>query len=355
MKIGVAISGGVDSAVVAARLKNQGHEITAYHMKNLPEVLFEQIPETKKVCCSPSDTADAMMTAKKLGIDFRMIRLKDDFDRKIIDYFIREYSSGRTPNPCVVCNDELKFGSLMEAGIKDGMEAFASGHYARIIKDKKRGAMLAKGVSAYKDQAYFLSRIKREKLGFLMFPNGDFKKDEIRKEAREMGLKVHAKRDSQELCFIPDNNYHRFLREKGVEFKPGEIVDISGRVIGTHKGLPLYTIGQRQGLGIEVNERYYVVGIQIDKNRLVVGPKFETEKKSFSASNLNWLVPVSGEEIKCTCKVRSRMEEVEAIVYPDKDRVYVQLEKNIHAITPGQLAVFYSDEIVLGSGFIDDM
>lgn len=355
MKIGVAISGGVDSAVVAAKLKKQGHDVTAYHMKNLPEVLFELIPETKKVCCSPSDTADAMMTSKKLGIDFKLIKLKDDFDNKIIDYFIREYSNGRTPNPCVVCNDELKFGSLMEAAKKDGMEAFASGHYARILEDKEHGAVLAKGVSPYKDQAYFLSRIKREKLGFLRFPNGEYTKDEIRKEAKEMGLIVHSKRDSQELCFIPDNDYHRFLREKGVEFVPGEIVDIDGKVFGTHKGLPLYTIGQRQGLGIGGGERYYVIGIQIDKNRLIVGSRIETEKKSFVASDLNWLVRVTDSVIKCTCKVRSRMNEVEATVTLVEEKAYVDLEESVNAITPGQLAVFYNGEIVIGSGFIDNM
>ena len=281
------------------------------------------------------------------------MKLKDPFEELIVDYFIREYSNARTPNPCVICNDELKFGALMEVAFEDGMEAFASGHYARIYSHPLYGEMLAKGSSVYKDQAYFLSRIKKEKLPFLLFPNGEFTKEEIRREAREQGLRVHDKRDSQELCFVPDNNYRRFLGERGVKFKPGDIVDLSGKVIGTHEGLPLYTVGQRHGLRVSTPERYYVIGMEVETNRLVVGPFFATQRNTFAARDLNWFIPGPQDEFSCTCKVRSNMKEVGARVIKNADVVNVSLEKNIHAITPGQLDVFNKGEPVIGSGFID--
>ncbi|ACR78847.1 tRNA 2-thiouridine(34) synthase MnmA [Kosmotoga olearia] len=355
VKIGVALSGGVDSAVAAAILKAEGHDVVGYHMKNLPDTLFELVPEKKKVCCSPSDTIDTHKIAAKLGIELRIVKLNDIFRKEIIDYFIREYQAGKTPNPCVRCNDLMKFGALMEKAFGDGMEKFASGHYARIVEHPKYGLSLARGVAKYKDQAYFLSRIKRRKLPYIIFPNGNMTKEEIRDIARELGLPVHSKKESQELCFIPDNDYRRFLLEEGIEIKPGEIVDLEGNVLGRHKGLAFYTVGQRRGLGIVSDKKLYVVALDADKNRVVVGPKEAVMRKKFRAIEPNWLADLDEKELRCQCQIRSNMKAQGATIRIFSNIVEVEFDKPALAITPGQLAVFYDGNIVLGSAFIENV
>ncbi|AKI96731.1 tRNA 2-thiouridine(34) synthase MnmA [Kosmotoga pacifica] len=355
MKVGIAMSGGVDSAVAAALLIEAGHEVVGYHMKNLPDHLFEVVPETKKVCCSPSDTIDAYKTAKILGIELKIVKLNELFRNHIIDYFIEEYRQGRTPNPCVLCNDYMKFGALMEKALEDGMEMFASGHYARIINHPDYGITLAKGKADHKDQAYFLSRIKKEKLKKILFPNGELTKEEIREKAKVLGLPVHAKRESQELCFIPDNNYRRFLKEEGIVLPAGEIVDVHGNVLGKHRGLPFYTIGQRKGLGISSDKKLYIIDIDKKLNRLIVGPYEMTLKNRFKAIKPNWLIDVHSNEFRCECMVRSTMKPEEAKVHIIGDSLTVEFKKPVSAITPGQLAVFYDGAIVLGSAFIESV
>ncbi|OAA31702.1 hypothetical protein AT15_02430 [Kosmotoga arenicorallina S304] len=355
MKIGVAMSGGVDSAVAAALLIEMGHEVVGYHMKNLPDSLFEIVPETKKVCCSPSDTFDAFRTAKILGIELKIIRLDEIFRARIIDYFTSEYKKGRTPNPCVLCNDYIKFGALMEKALEDGMELFASGHYARIIEHPHYGISLAKGKASHKDQAYFLSMIKKEKLSKIFFPVGELTKEEIREKAKSLGLPVHQKRESQELCFIPDNDYRRFLSSEGIKLPDGDIVDIAGNILGKHHGLAFYTIGQRRGLGISSKEKLYVIDIDTINNRIIVGPYEKTLKKRFTAAQPNWLIDIKDGELRCQCMIRSTMKPEKASVYSEKDRLTVEFDNPVSAITPGQLAVFYVGDVVLGSAFIESV
>lgn len=348
MKIGIAISGGVDSAVAALRLKKAGHKVIAYHMVNLP--YFRASKDSDYY--SLKEVKDASETASSLGIDFKLIDLQKEFRSRIIDYFISEYSRCRTPNPCVVCNDEIKFGLLMEIALEDGMEKFATGHYARLVDHESYGTVIARGISEKKDQAYFLSRIKRNKLKYLCFPNGISTKDEIRTEAKIAGLKIHSKKDSQEICFIKDDDYRRFLKEEGLLFKEGDVIDLTGKLLGRHKGLPLYTIGQRKGLGISSTERLYVIDLDHDNNRLILGPREKTFKDSLNGVLPNWQASIRSSELLCTCKIRSAMTPVPVRLKIKENEVAVKFEQPISAVTPGQLAVFFDKDIVLGSAFI---
>ncbi len=346
------MSGGVDSAVAAALLLERGFQVTGYHMKNLPDKLFELYPEKKKTCCSPTDRRDASLIADKLGIELKIVALGDLFSSHVIDYFVKEYTLGRTPNPCVVCNDQLKFGELMKRALDDGMELFASGHYARIIDHPIYGKALARGVHEYKDQSYALARLERTKLDRLVMPNGEFTKDQIRKRATDLGLPVHGKKESQELCFIPDNDYRRFLSEEGVTPRHGKIVDQNGTVLGEHDGLPFFTVGQRHGLGITSSERLYVLSMDYKNNTLVVGHVSSTYGSGFVAGNLNWIIKKPEEYFKCICMIRSTMKGIPAIVRVKDDVAEVEFEKPAQFVTPGQLAVFFDQDIVIGSGFI---
>lgn len=349
MKIGVALSGGVDSAVAALRLKKAGHEVFAYHMVNLPDIACSDEKELYNL----QEVRDASQTAASLNIEFKLINLQKEFRTKIIDYFKNEYTNCRTPNPCVVCNDEIKFGLLLQKALEDGMKKFATGHYARLIEHKDYGTVISKGISSKKDQAYFLSRIQKNKLKYLCFPNGDTTKEEIRNEAREAGIKIHSKKDSQEICFIKDDNYRRFLKNEGLSFKNGDVVDSKGNLLGKHEGLPFYTIGQRKGLGISSTERLYVVDFDRSRNRLVLGSKTETFKDILKGNLPNWQANIEEKTIRCTCKIRSAMSPVPAKLEINDMEVVVNFDSPVSAVTPGQLAVFFDDDIVLGSAFIE--
>ena len=346
MKVGIAMSGGVDSAVAASRLKEAGHDVVAYHMINLPGT-----GDSKNFGSSEAEAAAE--TAAFLGIKLRLVDLRKEFRAKIIDYFIGEYAGCRTPNPCVVCNDEIKFGLLMERAMADGAEKFATGHYARIVEDEVYGTVIARGTSYEKDQAYFLSRIARNKLGYLCFPNGNSTKDDIRREAQKIGLKVHSKRDSQEICFVRDDDYGRFLTDEKLSFREGDVIDVHGNILGRHRGLAFYTIGQRRGLGISSSERLYVVGMDCENSKLILGPKDYAMRNVLTASRLNWQARIASEKIPCTCKIRSSMSPVQAVVEPAGSGVTVRFEKPVFAVMPGQLAVFFHDDLVLGSAFLE--
>ena len=352
LKVGIAMSGGVDSAVAASLLLERGYHVTAYHMKNLPESLYEGFEENKKLCCSPADRRDAFAIAKGLGIELKLVSLAEAFQQLVIDYFIRGYCHAETPNPCVVCNDRLKFGLLMEKALEDGVDLFSSGHYARIIDHPSLGKALSRGIHPEKDQSYALARLKREKLNRLILPNGEFTKDQIRRRAEELGLPVHDKKDSQELCFIPDNDYRRFLDEAGIKSIPGKIIDSHGRILGVHRGLPFYTVGQRRGLGITATERLYVLRLDHENNAIVVGPVSETFSMSLTVKNLNWLVVNTESDFRCECMIRSTMKPVPARVCVQGTTVKLHFEEPVQFVTPGQLAVFFDRDIVLGSGFI---
>ncbi|MFO7881669.1 MAG: tRNA 2-thiouridine(34) synthase MnmA [Kosmotogaceae bacterium] len=351
MKVGIALSGGVDSASAAIDLIQKGYDVTAYHMKTVPEETFKIISEKTKVCCSPSDTLDAMKIADILGIRLNIIDIRDFFKKKIVDYFVKEYLSGRTPNPCVVCNNVVKFGRLMDIALGDGMEKFSSGHYAKITNTEDFGYLISKGQSNQKDQSYFLSRIEKHKLERIIFPNGNKTKQEIRTIAAQLKLPVHKKKESQEICFIPDNNYRRFLKDKGVKPKTGKIVDEDGKILGTHKGLSFYTIGQRKGLGITSKEKLYVIDSDYENNLIVVGPKEKTMKAHFTIKNENWFVN-EPQKLELKCMIRSSMNPVPCRIRELSKETEIIFEKPVSAITPGQLAVLYHKDYVIGSGFI---
>ncbi|MDK2885831.1 MAG: tRNA-uridine 2-sulfurtransferase [Thermosipho sp. (in: thermotogales)] len=316
-------------------------------MKTVPDEVFLTKKITHKVCCSPSDTFDAKKIAHFFGVEFKIVHLEDEFRRTIIRYFIDEYKRGRTPNPCYFCNDWIKFGLLFDVMVKDGMDYISSGHYARIIDGK-----LFRAKNVEKDQSYFLASIKREKLNKILLPNGEYDKEEIRNIAKELGLHVHSKKDSQDLCFIPDNNISEFLKENGVQEKNGLIIDASGNVIGTHKGLFNYTIGQRK-IGIATGSRMYVKSKNVDKNLLIVGNKNDLYSSKFVVTDLNFLQEIP-KKAKGYVKVRKKFKEVPCNIFIENNKMFVESLEPIFAVTPGQIAVVYDEEgAVMVSGVID--
>jgi tRNA-specific 2-thiouridylase len=340
VKIAVAMSGGVDSAVAAALLKEAGHDV---------------IGITMKVTDDSRAGNDAAGIAGRLGIPHRVIDLRDIFKSKIIDYFVGEYGRGQTPNPCILCNRFIKFGALWEEAEKIGAVILASGHYARIEKDKRGRYTLKKGRDKKKDQSYFLCQLTQEQLGRTMFPIGNLTKDEVKNIATELGLPEKSRPESQEICFIPDNDHAAFVEEytaKAIE--PGPIQDEAGRILGQHRGIASYTIGQRKGLGIAAAEPLYVTAIESEQNAVIVGTKEQTFGTELIADGLNWIaIDPPKNPIKVKAKIRYRHTEAEATVMSQADdRVYVKFTLPQTAITPGQAIVFYDGDKVLGGGTI---
>lgn len=346
MKIAVALSGGVDSAVAMYTLIQQGHTVSAFHIKTMPDEFYTKRKTAHKTCCSPSDTHDAQLIAHQFGVPFEVIDMKDTFREMIINYYTSEYIKGRTPNPCYFCNRYVKFGRLLEMIIHRGFDKLASGHYARIVDGN-----LYKAVDKEKDQSYFLSSIEKEKLRYLVFPNGDKAKRQVREIAEMAELHIHEKRESQDLCFIPDGDQNSFFSERGLKSNPGLIVDTQGNVLGEHRGLFNYTVGQRK-LRISAKERLYVVRLDSEKNTVVVGKKEEVYTSIFKMSNLNLLceVPV---EFSASVMVRKKAEEVPCWVKVNDDTATVTCKRPIFAVTPGQIAVLYNHDLVMASGVID--
>nr|WP_041446575.1 tRNA 2-thiouridine(34) synthase MnmA [Pseudothermotoga thermarum] len=348
MKIGVMLSGGVDSAVALATLKEEGHRIVAYHMKTMPDEFFVNREIKHKVCCSPSDTLDAKIIANQFGVPLKIVNLHEVFHEKIITYFLNEYKSGRTPNPCFMCNQKIKFGYLMDLMLADGMDMVASGHYARIIDGK-----LYKAIDKERDQSYFLASVERHRLEKIIFPNGDKTKEQVREIAKKYSIHVHSKKDSQDLCFIPDGDHERFFIEHGVQVKPGPIFDKYGRKIGEHKGLIHYTIGQRK-LGISVGERLYVKRLCAERNAVIVGTLEDVKSDKFIVKDLNLLIDCP-KRFKATVKIRRNFNEESCEVEITNNVAVVKTEKPLFAVTPGQAAVFYDGDLVIGGGIIDSV
>lgn len=346
LKIAVALSGGVDSVVAMYTLIQQGHTVSAFHIKTMPDEFYARKKATHKTHCSPSDTRDARLIAHQLGVLFEVIDVEDMFREKIIDYYTSEYIKGRTPNPCYFCNRYVKFGILLEKVIHRGFDRLASGHYARIVDGK-----LYKAIDKEKDQSYFLSSIEREKLRYLVFPNGDKTKRQVREIAEMAKLHIHEKRESQDLCFIPDGDQNTFFSERGLTSNPGLIVDTRGNTLGKHRGLFNYTVGQRK-LRISAKERLYVVRLDSEKNTVVVGKKEEVYTDTFRVSNLNLLCEVPA-EFSASVMVRKKAEEVPCRVKMNDDTATITCERPIFAVTPGQIAVLYNHDLVIASGVID--
>lgn len=342
-KVAVALSGGVDSGVAAALLVKKGYQCEGFHLKLWSECLsFESLEFVQK-------------TAQKLGIPLHLVDLTEVFKKKVVDEFLKDYAVGLTPNPCVVCNQLIKFGELLNYIRKLGFDYLATGHYVR-IKNK----YLFMGKDKSKDQSYFLYRLKPKQLPYLLFPLGSFQKKEVFAMAKKWQLPSAHRPESQEICFLPENDYRPFLKRQIPEkIVPGEIIETKGRVIGKHYGLPLYTIGQRHGFSLSSKIQipllppYYVIGKDIKKNRLIVGFGQEVEKKEFQVKNLHWLAPDYQKKLKnINLKVRIRHQGDFLKCHLEKTKVV--LKEAERGVASGQSAVFYLGEEVLGGGIITD-
>jgi len=356
-RIILAMSGGVDSSVAAWLLRQAGHEVIGLFMRHGRQEAATCSTSTvprKQGCCSASDAADARRVAERLEIPFYSINFEQEFDR-IIHYFISEYTSGRTPNPCIVCNTWLKFGKLVDYADSIGARQIATGHYARLFQTPNGRLALCRGLDPAKDQSYVLWGVRPEVLARLQFPVGDYQKEEIRQIADRLGLhRVAEKPDSQEICFVPDQDHARFIRQnRPPQDTSGEIVTTDGRVVGRHEGIEKFTVGQRKGLGVAFGEPRYVVRIDPQSREVIVGTKDELARRELFARGANWLFPPE-QRFECQVKIRYRSAAVEAIVEMlPGDRFRVEFLEPCYGVAPGQAAVCYRGDEVLGGGWID--
>tara|TARA_R110002072_G_scaffold303141_1_gene495733 strand:- start:54205 stop:55380 length:1176 start_codon:yes stop_codon:yes gene_type:complete len=388
-RVVLAMSGGVDSSAAAVLLQEQGYEVIGLFMRSgateeqtcstglditLPVVSAKS---NKQGCCSASDAADARRVADRLDIPFHALNFQDAFGR-IKDYFADEYLAGRTPNPCVMCNNWLKFGKLWDFAQKVGAEYIASGHYARLEQavqapklaavggdgagessadfqdEANDGPAIFRGRDGGKDQSYVLFGIDRAILDRVIFPVGDFDKPDVREKAQQSGLRVHDKADSQEICFIPDNDYAGFLeRYRGKQDTAGEIVDTAGNVLGHHDGYERYTVGQRKGLGLAFGEPRYVVRLEPETHRVVIGTREQLGCHTLEGDRFNWLIDNVPSKFRCSAQIRyghrAAPADVELLA---EDRVKVTFDEPQFAAAPGQAVVLYSGDRVLGGGWI---
>ena len=345
----LAMSGGIDSSVSAVLLRRAGHRVTGVFMRHGARA--EAAPGRKGGCCSLDDAYDARRVADLLDIPFYTLDFEASFGR-IVDYFVSEYDRGATPNPCIVCNRDLKFGKLFEYADAIGADFVATGHYARAERRDGRMALL-KGADPRKDQSYVLFPLGQEELGHVMFPVGGLEKPAVRELAREAGLGIAEKPESMEICFVPDDDHRRLLRERlGGRVRPGEFRSPDGRRIGTHEGHQLYTIGQRKGLGRAFGRPMYVASIRAEENVVVLSEEDE-KGRELTAREVNW-VSTGPRPCAASVKIRSMHPGAPARVEPlDGKRARVLFEEPQRAITPGQAAVFYDGDLLLGGGWIE--
>ena len=354
MKVVVAMSGGVDSSVAAALLKNEGHDVVGVTMQIWPD----SAKSSSGGCCSLSAVEDARRVASLIGIPHYVMNLKDEFERLVIREFIQEYGIGHTPNPCVRCNQFVKFDVLLHKAIALGADRIATGHYARVDYDETAARwLLRRAADRAKDQSYALYTMTQEQLSRTLFPLGELSKPQTRALAAQLGMLVANKPDSQEICFIPDNKYAGFLAQAAPELvSPGPMIDTKGNELGTHNGIAFYTIGQRKRLGIAVGKPMYVVGIDRVRNAVVVGSNEELFKDTVIAKNVNYIGNESlAGSVVVSAKIRYNMQDSPAHACSLSDSaVELRFEKPQRAVTPGQAMVMYQDEIVVGGGVIAD-
>jgi tRNA-specific 2-thiouridylase len=353
MRIVVAMSGGVDSSVAAALLAEQGHDVIGVSMQ-----LYDQSEGQANfgTCCTIDDLYDARRVAAAIGIPHYIVNFENRFDEQVISNFISEYAAGRTPIPCAHCNADLKFATLLDRAIGFGADALATGHYARITIDDRGAFELRRGADVAKDQTYFLFSLTQDQLSRAAFPVGHLDKHTVRAHAERLQLRVASKPDSQEICFVPDGNYARFIEKAAPELqRPGTLVDQDGTVVGDHAGVHRFTIGQRKGLGLSSSVPLYVLEIRPDAAEVVVGPRDALERTELTASQVNWVSGVAPQDwLNVTAQIRHKHAAAPARVRAlDAARVEVQFEAPQSAVTPGQAVVFYDDDCCLGGGWID--
>ena len=351
----VAMSGGVDSSVAACLLKEAGYQVVGMTLKTWPKELCDTVPKTQ-TCCSTQDIEDARAVAAQLEIPFYVVEAADAFKETVMDYFVESYADGLTPNPCVICNRQIKTGILLEKAEALGARWLATGHYAQVEQNPaNRRYQIRQAVDLKKDQSYVLFQLTQPQLSRMIFPLGDKTKTQVREVAMKAGLKVADKPESMELCFIPDGDTKGFLRQRIPEsFIPGDIIDRAGRVMGTHQGIAAYTIGQRKGLGIAHPTPLYVLGLDRATNRVIVGEEEELAVVSCEVKDLFWCaIPGLDGPREGTVKVRSHSPQLPARFLPAGDRVRVEFkDPTPGGVSPGQAAVFYDEDVVLGGGFI---
>jgi tRNA-uridine 2-sulfurtransferase len=355
----VAMSGGVDSSLAAALLVEQGHRVIGVTMKTFCYAEAEgEAPGPTRSCCGLDGILDAKRVADALGIPHYVFDVEREFTRDVIDDFVAEYAAGRTPNPCVRCNGNTKFRDLLRRGRVLGCDAIATGHYARVATGRDGAPRLLRGRDASKDQAYFLWSLPPEMLPLLAFPVGELTKAEVRARARTLGLSTAEKPESMEICFVPDGDYPRFLSKRlGPEHEalsPGALVTSGGEVVGRHDGFARYTVGQRRGLGGGRALPLYVIGTRPERREVVVGTADELLRERFSVGGLNWLAPPPAAGAAVRVQVRHRSAAVEAVVEAvEEGTVLLALARPVRAVTPGQSAVLFDGEVVLGGGRIE--
>ncbi len=361
----VAMSGGVDSSVVAGLLHRRGERVVGltmqlWNQRRLPELAVEGATGR---CCSLDDVHDARAVAQHIGIPYYVVNFSDRFERQVVRPFVDEYLAGRTPIPCTLCNNFIKFDQFIEMAAGVGAGRIATGHYARITRDESSGRYLLRtGVDAAKDQTYFLFGLTQEQLARSEFPLGGATKPQVRALARELGLPVAEKSDSQEICFVPNGDYAAFIdayfRERGMAAPEarGEIVDRDGKAIGEHRGVHHFTVGQRKGLGVARGEPLYVIATDAATQRVVVGRDAELLRDRLSAREVNWIsVAALDAPMRASVRIRNRHAPAAATLIPtsDKRRVEVRFDEPQRAVTPGQAAVFYKGDVVTGGGWIE--